>query len=72
MSEKQFEKLYEEYNESRPTASDDVRRTYSEMHTAFEEYLNAVCEDEFRNIFMFGYAYGMKAAKAEMQKGGAA
>lgn len=34
MSEKQFEKLYEEYCENRTTASDDVRRTYEEMNTA--------------------------------------
>lgn len=71
MSEKQFEKLYEDYCENRSTSSGDVRRTYDEINDAFENYINAICEDEFRNAFMFGYAYGMKAAKAEMEKGGA-
>ena len=54
MSEKQFEKLYEDYCENRSTSSGDVRRTYDEINDAFENYINAICEDEFRNAFMFG------------------
>lgn len=64
-----MEKIYEEYCENRAAASDDVREIYQKMNDVFMDYLNAVCEDEFRNAFMFGYAYGLKAAKAEMKKG---
>lgn len=69
MSKQMLEKLYGEYREKRAMASDDVRRTYDEMHDAFQNYLDAVCEDEFRNAFMFGYAYGLKAAQAGMKEG---
>lgn len=61
--------MYEEYCENRASASEDVRRTYEKMHAAFDEYLVAVQEDEFRNVFMFGYAYGLKAAKLDMKDG---
>ncbi len=69
MSKQMMEKLYEEYRENRAMASDDVKRTYDEMQDAFQNYLNAVCEDEFRNAFMFGYAYGLKAAQAGLKEG---
>lgn len=69
MEEKMLEKIYEEYCENRATASEDVRRTYNEMHIAFEEYLSAVQEDQFRNAFMFGYAYGLKVSDAKMKAG---
>lgn len=69
MEEKMLEKIYEEYCENRVTASEDVRRTYDEMHIAFEEYLSAVQEDQFRNAFMFGYAYGLKVSDAKMKAG---
>lgn len=72
MSKKMMEKLYDEYCENRATASEDVRKTYNEMHTAFDKYLNAVQEDEFRNAFMFGYTYGLKVAKSGMEGGACA
>lgn len=72
MSKKMMEKLYEGYCENRATASEDVRRAYNEMHDAFEGYLNAVREDEFRNAFMFGYTYNLKAAKSGMEGGACA
>lgn len=69
MEEKMLEKIYEEYCENRAMASENVRRTYDEMHTTFEEYLSAVQEDGFRNAFMFGYAYGLKVSEAKMKAG---
>lgn len=63
MSKQMMEKLYQEYQESRGTVSEDVLKARDDMCRAFEEYLNAVCEDEFRNAFMFGYAYGLKDAQ---------
>lgn len=69
MEEKMLEKIYDEYCENLATASEDVKRTYSEMHSAFDEYLNAVQEDQFRNAFMFGYAYGLKVSEAKMKAG---
>lgn len=47
--------------------TDDVREAYKNLSDAFDVYLSAISEDEFRNAFMYGYMY----AKAEMQKGGA-
>lgn len=69
MEEKMLEKIYGEYCENRATASEDVKKTYDEMHLAFDEYLSAVQEDQFRNAFMFGYAYGLKASEAKMKAG---
>lgn len=48
--------------------TDDVREAYKNLNDAFDVYLSAISEDEFRNAFMYGYMY----AKAEMQKGGVA
>ena len=72
MSKQMMEKFYEEYQESRETASEDVIKALDDMRHAFEGYLDAVCEDEFRNAFMFGYAYGLKAAQAGMKEGACA
>lgn len=69
MIDKEFEKIYEEYNESLGTAPESVRNAYDAMHDAFEEYLCAVDEWIFRTAFEFGQNY---AAIAEMKKGGAA
>lgn len=69
MGNKEFEKIYEEYNESLGTAPESVRNAYHAMHVAFEEYLCAIEEWTFRTAFEFGQNY---AAIAEMKKGGAA
>jgi hypothetical protein len=69
MEEKMIEKIYDEYCENRASASDEVRRTYDELHDAFDVYLSAVQEDQFRNAFMFGYAYGLKVSDAKMKAG---
>lgn len=69
MSKKEFEKIYEEYNESLETAPAKVRNAYQAMHNAFEEYLCAIEEWTFRTAFEFGQNY---AAKTENKKGGAA
>lgn len=65
MSNKEFEKIYEEYNESLGTAPDSVRSAYQAMNDAFEKYLCAVEEWTFRTAFEFGQNY---AARAEMRK----
>ena len=69
MINKEFEKIYEEYNGSLGTAPESVRNAYSAMHDAFDEYLCAVEEWTFRTAFEFGRNY---AAREEMKKGGAA
>lgn len=68
MSKEKWEQIYEKYCEQRATVTDDVREAYKNLNDAFDVYLSAISEDEFRNAFMYGYMY----AKAEMQKGGAA
>lgn len=65
MSNKEFEKIYEEYCEGLGTAPDSVRNAYQAMHNAFEEYLCAVEEWTFRTSFEFGQNY---VAKAEIRK----
>lgn len=67
MSKEKWEQIYEKYCEQRAVATDDVREAYKNLNEAFDVYLSAISEDEFRNAFMYGYMY----AKAEMQKGGA-
>lgn len=67
MSDKEFEKIYEEYSENVGQAPDRVKDAYSAMHDAFEEYLCAVEEWTIRSAFEFGRDY---ATKAESKKGG--
>lgn len=60
MSNKEFEKIYDEYNESLGTAPESVRNAYRAMHDAFEGYLCAVEEWTFRTAFEFGQNYVSK------------
>ena len=61
MGKKEFEKIYEEYNESLETAPESVRNAYQAMHSAFEECLCAIEEWTFRTSFEFGQNYGSKS-----------
>lgn len=45
------------------TASDEVKKTYQEMHDSFDEYLNAVQADMFQQAFRYGYEKGFEAGK---------
>jgi len=65
MSEKEFEKIYDEYREGLDTAPDSVRNAYSTLHDAFENYLCAIEEWTFRTAFEFALDY---VAKTEMKK----
>ncbi len=67
MSDKEFEKIYEEYNENLESAPESVKKAYQMMWEGFETYLCAVEEWTFRTAFEFGCDY---AAKAESKKGG--
>lgn len=44
------------------TTSDEVRETYSRMHSAFNDYLSAIDDDLFQQIFRYGYEKGFEAA----------
>ncbi len=44
------------------SASDEIRGTYNRMCNAFEEYLSAVSDDMFQQIFRYGYEKGFEAA----------
>ena len=46
-----IDKIYSDYLENRGQASDRVRQAYDNLHDAFEEYLSAVDEDTFRQVF---------------------
>ena len=65
MTEKEFNKIYDEYNENLGHAPERVTNAYQAMHDAFEEYLCAIEEWTFRTAFEFGRDY---AAKTEMRK----
>lgn len=43
-------------------ASDEVRGAYSRMHDVFNEYLSAIDNDLFQQIFRYGYEKGFEAA----------
>ena len=51
--------FFENVQESAP---DEVRETYSRKHDAFEEYLAALEDHLFQQIFRYGYEKGFEAA----------
>lgn len=57
MNEKQWKKLYGEYQESLEQAPETVREGYQEMEDAIERYICAVEEWTFRTAFKFGVDY---------------
>lgn len=65
MSEKQWEKIYDEYRESLEQGPDSVRDAYQEMNEAFEKYLCAIEDWTARTAFQFGFDY---AARTETRK----
>lgn len=63
MSKQQIDEYYNEFMENvQESASDDVRKGYSNMCGWFDEYLSAVQEDMFRQAFQYGYEQGLKEA----------
>lgn len=46
----------------RETAPNEVQGAYSRMHDAFEEYLTAIDDSLFEQIFRYGYERGFEAA----------
>lgn len=65
MSEKQWEKIYGEYQESLKQAPETVSDAYQEMDDAIEKYICAVEEWTFRTAFQFGFDY---ATRTETRK----
>lgn len=59
MNREEIVKIYEENLENEPSASDDVRKAYTNLNNSLQDYINALCED----AFVFGY-------KTAMQQGG--
>ncbi len=53
-----FDKIYTECLENAPQASERVRTAYAAMHDAFEEYLDAIQEHNFRYFYKCGYEAG--------------
>ncbi len=53
------EDFFEDVQESAP---DEVQRAYSKMDDAFEEYLAAIDDYLFQQIFRYGYEKGFEAA----------
>lgn len=44
------------------SAPDEVREAYSRMNSAFDEYLDAIDDYLFQQIFRYGYEKGFEAA----------
>lgn len=59
-TEEIFNQIYDECLENAPNASERLRKAYSAMHDAFEEYISALEEYEFRYAYECGYAAGQK------------
>ena len=63
MSEDVLKKYYETFLEETQTpAPAEVQTTYKRHLRAFEDYLEAVQEDMFKQAFQYGYRQGLKAA----------
>lgn len=63
MSEDVLKKYYETFlEETRTPAPPEVQTTYKRHSRAFEDYLEAVQEDMFKQAFQYGYRQGLKAA----------
>lgn len=67
MSEDVLKKYYETFlEETRTPAPPEVQTTYKRHLRAFEDYLEAVQEDMFKQAFQYGYKQGLKAANIEL------
>lgn len=67
MSEDVLKKYYDVFREEvQTTASPEVPAAYKRHLRAFEDYLDAVQEDLFKQAFQYGYKQGLKAANIEL------
>ena len=58
-----YKSIYSEFLDSdNEQASEEVRKAYSDMGEAFENYLCFIQEDLFRKAYEFGYAKGVEVA----------
>ena len=67
-SKEEFERIYSEFLDERPSADNIVMKRYNAIQRALNDYLSVYEEDTFR----YAYECGYKAALAKEQKGGAA
>lgn len=59
-----YKEIYDEFLDcNNETASEEIRQSYADMYSVFEEYLCAIQEDTFRRAYEFGYAKGVEATK---------
>lgn len=49
-------------------ATDGVRKAYSTMQAAFEEYVCALQEDMFQKAFRYGFRYGLECTRTGQRK----
>lgn len=67
MSEDVLKKYYDVFREEVQTpAPKEVPAAYKRHLRAFEDYLDAVQEDLFKQAFQYGYKQGLKAANIEL------
>lgn len=67
MSEDVLKKYHETFlEEVQTTASPEVPAAYKSYLRAFEDYLEAVQKDLFKQAFQYGYEQGLKAANIEL------
>lgn len=59
-TEENFNKVYDEYLEDAPAASETVRNAYKELGEWFEKYVCAIEEEAFRHGYERGYKTGQK------------
>ena len=64
MSEKEFDKLYDEFLDKGEIASADVKLYYGVMIDSFEKYVESIQQQMFRSAFQFGYDTAMKKVGA--------
>lgn len=62
--EETFNRIYDECLENAPQATERIKKAYNDMRDAFEEYLSAIEEYEFRYAYECGYEAGQKGGVA--------
>lgn len=69
MSEEMLNEMYSKYLENDETvANKEIRDSYSNMYTMFENYLACVSEFEFKKVFQYAYKKGYEEAKADIMR----
>ncbi|MCD7883905.1 MAG: hypothetical protein LUI87_09450 [Lachnospiraceae bacterium] len=60
---KTFQAIYEEYLDSDlPSAPESLQNAWRKMREAFDDYLAAYGEYDFRQAYLYGYKAGFEAA----------